>query len=317
MKLAMFCNCSKSLFITAPRLQKLLRFDTSLSRNFSQSNSIFSSSKTLSIAIPTIDNSFNIGNSITNITQTYLITKNLVVKHSCFSKNVNLRNFHTSSQRNGLDEFFDEQENWELFKVQVGRPWAKADLRTRSNQDLHKLWYVLLKEMNLLLTMKAEYDRLHASFPSPERLEKVEVSMDNLRQVVDERNSALSLLETGEQPHPRWIDDVDELDRPIRRLEEEHLVPREHNKEFLKKYDNLGDWTRPYKMLWNEKQRKRSFTKRKKAKHLYRKLLEKYPHLEEDPEFLREYCEQKMGGIDSNPDVEKLISEEKANEEIL
>lgn len=57
--------------------------------------------------------------------------------------------------------------------------------------------------------------------------------MDNLRQVVDERNSALSLLETGEQPHPRWIDDVDELDRPIRRLEEEHLVPREHNKEFL------------------------------------------------------------------------------------
>jgi len=70
-------------------------------------------------------------------------------------------------------------------------------------------------------------------------------------------------------------------------------------------------------MLWNEKQRKRSFTKRKKAKHLYRKLLEKYPHLEEDPEFLREYCEQKMGGIDSNPDVEKLISEEKANEEIL
>ena len=33
--------------------------------------------------------------------------------------------------------------------------------------------YVLLKEMNMLLTMKAEYDRLYIAFPSAERLEKV------------------------------------------------------------------------------------------------------------------------------------------------
>ena len=33
--------------------------------------------------------------------------------------------------------------------------------------------YVLLKEMNMLLTMKAEYDRLCEVMPSPDRLEKV------------------------------------------------------------------------------------------------------------------------------------------------
>lgn len=57
--------------------------------------------------------------------------------------------------------------------------------------------------------------------------------MDNLKDVVDERNAALSLLEKGEEPHPKWIDDTDELGRPIRRLEEEYLIPREHNEEFL------------------------------------------------------------------------------------
>lgn len=62
---------------------------------------------------------------------------------------------------------------------------------------------------------------------------QVEVSMDNLRDVVDERNSVYSVLETGEEPHPRWIDDTDELNRPIRRLEEEYIVPKEHNEEFL------------------------------------------------------------------------------------
>ena len=57
--------------------------------------------------------------------------------------------------------------------------------------------------------------------------------MDNLKDVVDERNAALSLLEKGEEPHPKWIDDTDELGRPVRRLEEEYLIPREHNEEFL------------------------------------------------------------------------------------
>ena len=49
---------------------------------------------------------------------------------------------HLSVRRAGLKEFFDEEENLEKSAVAVGRSWEKAELRTRNNEDLHKLWYV-------------------------------------------------------------------------------------------------------------------------------------------------------------------------------
>ena len=50
---------------------------------------------------------------------------------------------HTSSGRLGLNEFFDDEKNWQSRTVTVGRPWAKRELRTRSNEELHKLWLVV------------------------------------------------------------------------------------------------------------------------------------------------------------------------------
>ena len=47
------------------------------------------------------------------------------------------------------------------------------ELRIKNNSDLHKLWYVLLKERNMLLTMQHEYERQCELFPNPERIEKV------------------------------------------------------------------------------------------------------------------------------------------------
>lgn len=65
------------------------------------------------------------------------------------------------------------------------------ELRLKSNEDLHKLWfvellrrryvfkyysalrYVLLKERNMIMTMEAEYKRTANLMPAPERLEKV------------------------------------------------------------------------------------------------------------------------------------------------
>ena len=55
----------------------------------------------------------------------------------------------------------------------AGRPWRVDELRIKSNSDLHKLWYVLLKERNMLLTMQHEYERQCELFPNPERIEKV------------------------------------------------------------------------------------------------------------------------------------------------
>ena len=108
------------------------------------------------------------------------------------------QNLHVSAIKNDLMEFFDDPKNFGQNKVKVGREWKTSELRNKSNEDLHKLWYILLKERNMLLTMEHEYKRQVEKMPNPERLDKVELSMENLETVVRERNRAYYELETGE-----------------------------------------------------------------------------------------------------------------------
>lgn len=51
--------------------------------------------------------------------------------------------------------------------------FVKDELRLKSNEDLHKLWYVLLKEKNMLLTMAEAYEEEGEQMPNPERFDKV------------------------------------------------------------------------------------------------------------------------------------------------
>lgn len=94
-------------------------------------------------------------------------------------------------------QFFDDKKNWGQSEVKSGRAWTLDELRIKSNSDLHKLWFVLLKEKNMLLTMEAECKDKVELFPSPERIDKVNLSMEHLETVVRERNKAYHLLETG------------------------------------------------------------------------------------------------------------------------
>jgi len=80
----------------------------------------------------------------------------------------------------------------------LGRSWRKDELRIKSNSDLHKLWYVLYKERNMLKTLEEAAKDEAELFPSPERVYKVEESMKNLEDVVRERNKAYWELEVGE-----------------------------------------------------------------------------------------------------------------------
>ncbi|KAL2089267.1 hypothetical protein ACEWY4_013955 [Coilia grayii] len=109
------------------------------------------------------------------------------------------RLFHTSHSSSGLEEFFDLPENWGEATVKSGGPWTSKQLRAKSNEDLHKLWYVLLKEKNMLLTLEQEAKRQRVAMPSPERLKKVERSMVRLDTVVEERELSLRRLITGHE----------------------------------------------------------------------------------------------------------------------
>jgi large subunit ribosomal protein L47 len=83
------------------------------------------------------------------------------------------QNFSFTSCQNGLMEFFDKETNWGAQKVAHGREWNLDELRIKSNLDLHKLWFILLKERNMLLTMEETCTKNYENFPNPERIAKV------------------------------------------------------------------------------------------------------------------------------------------------
>ena len=63
---------------------------------------------------------------------------------------------------------------WSTFFT--GRGWKASELRLKSWDDLQKLWYVLLKEKNLLMTQRQMLHAQNLRFPNPERIPKVRVN---------------------------------------------------------------------------------------------------------------------------------------------
>ena len=83
------------------------------------------------------------------------------------------KELHTTPIKYDLMEFFDNKKNWGLNEIKCGRSWTIDELRIKSNSDLHKLWYILLKERNMLLTMEHECKDKLQVFANPERIDKV------------------------------------------------------------------------------------------------------------------------------------------------
>ena len=133
-----------------------------------------------------------------------------------------------------LDEFFDDPKNFGEKKIRVGRQWKKEELRLKSNSDLHKLWFILLKERNMLLTQEHAFKVALEHMPNPERIDKVEESMDNLEEVVRERNRAFYELETGESGEKERIIRSGPFGIDEGYVKQEHYLPRKYNVEYRK-----------------------------------------------------------------------------------
>lgn len=69
----------------------------------------------------------------------------------------------------------------------MGRAWRAEELRLKSHGDLHKLWYVLLKEKNKLRSDFLMCKQMQQIFYGHSELTKVSLSMARLLTVVNER----------------------------------------------------------------------------------------------------------------------------------
>lgn len=111
-------------------------------------------------------------------------------------------------------------------------------------------------------------------------ISQVEESMENIMQVVKERDEAYNMLETGKtgEPEIRHVRNFLGLKRYRRSVE--HLLPPFMNKRYCLLHPKYNPKLRKYIALYYEKMRisKEKFEKREKIRRM--KLLEEFPHLE-------------------------------------
>ncbi|XP_044146588.1 39S ribosomal protein L47, mitochondrial [Bufo gargarizans] len=187
--------------------------------------------------------------------------------------------FHSSAARRGLEDFFDDPKNWGERTIKTGDFWTINQLRCKSSEDLHKLWYVLLKEKNMLMTLEQESKRQRTSMPSPERLYKVTKSMENLDAVVTEREDALRLLQTGqEKARPgEWRKDC--FGETSWYKFKEWPIPWYMNRRYKQKKFFALPYVDQYIRLKTEKELRAEARQRNAAKDKQYKLEKRFPHI--------------------------------------
>ena len=101
------------------------------------------------------------------------------VDHKYFPKN------KAGSQKDlkAFSEFMADERK----RPQIGRAWRAEELRLKSHEDLHKLWYVFLQEKNKLKSDLLFSIQLGQQFYGNDHLYKTRKSMARLLTVVNER----------------------------------------------------------------------------------------------------------------------------------
>ena len=112
-----------------------------------------------------------------------LLRNNFMIPASCRLKIENFTSSFTGKAMTG-----EEQDSSKML-IYTGRPWKTDELRLKSNDDLHKLWYVLLKEKNNILSDSALYLRTTLEEMPGNRIQKIQKSMSRLQFVLSERKN--------------------------------------------------------------------------------------------------------------------------------
>ncbi|OZJ06687.1 hypothetical protein BZG36_00383 [Bifiguratus adelaidae] len=103
-----------------------------------------------------------------------------------------VRAFSSSACRASLAQFFEAGQALPP-QTYTGRAWRASELRQKSFDDLHKLWYVLLKERNRLATQNEEARRLGITkqmWTNRGRVKKCQKSMARIKFVLNERQNS-------------------------------------------------------------------------------------------------------------------------------
>ncbi|KAI9479800.1 54S ribosomal protein L4 mitochondrial [Coemansia sp. RSA 989] len=100
----------------------------------------------------------------------------------------------------GLEEFFENGQRLPTTKTPTGRAWLASELRQKSWEDLQKLWYVVLKERNVLASQLEERNRLDINkvyFENKGRVVKCKKTMARIKTVLNERRLAWEKAQQG------------------------------------------------------------------------------------------------------------------------
>lgn len=110
-------------------------------------------------------------------------------------KNVTVREDHPMWQFFGDRQFI---RNDDAIQSSLGRPWLVPELRGKSFEDLHSLWYICLKERNRL-ARELQIGRAdgHSYNHLMALSDKIRESMWKIRHVLSERQHAFEAGKTG------------------------------------------------------------------------------------------------------------------------